>query len=297
MACLGSVLYDPGSVATANTTAALAMTAFDTTNARITFNAPANGIVLAKIRVAHKGGTNVASLLGVLEGSTVRGRQSPIHVARTPSVNNLLQHEATFLIPGLTPGNSYSFDAAYGVETLTASTQFGWGGPNNATANDAYGALAFEVWETTALLAGVNYDPSTAVSKNTATLAALTAIDTTNLRLAFTAPPSGRVLVRMRGVVSGATTVPTIHLGVLQSSTVKMRQAAWTAFGPATPAATDHYPVEACAVIDGLSGSLTWDAAWAVETVAASSGLKYGGPNNTTANDAWGGFGFEVWKA
>jgi hypothetical protein len=34
-----------------------------------------------------------------------------------------------------------------------------------------------------------------------------------------------------------------------------------------------------------------------VETVVASTGLKYGGPNNTTTNDAFGGFAFEVWAA
>ncbi len=297
MACLGSVLYDPSTAATASTTAALAMTAFDTTNARITFNAPANGTVFVKLRVPWKGGSNCVPLLGVLDGSTVRGRQSPLFNPRKPAVGNLVQHEIAVPITGLTPTNSYNFDAAYGVETVLASSQFGWGGPNDTTASNAYGALSFEVWETENILGAIHYDPSSAVSKATSSLLALTALDTTNLRIAFTAPASGRVLVRLRGVIHGATSCPTIHLGVLQSSTIKMRQAAWNNFGPAAPAATDHYPVEACAVIGGLSGSLTWDAAYAVETVTASSNLKYGGPNNTTANDAFGGFTFEVWEA
>ena len=46
----------------------------------------------------------------------------------------------------------------------------------------------------------------------------------------------------------------------------------------------------------GLSpGPLNVDAAYGVETLVASTGIKYGGPNNTTANDAFGGFAFEAW--
>ena len=49
-------------------------------------------------------------------------------------------------------------------------------------------------------------------------------------------------------------------------------------------------------VIPGLTpGPAVWDAAYAVEVVVASTGLKYGGPNNATANDAFGGFSFEIY--
>jgi hypothetical protein len=55
---------------------------------------------------------------------------------------------------------------------------------------------------------------------------------------------------------------------------------------------------EAAGVVSGLtpSASLTWDAAYGVETGVASTGLKYGGPNDTTANNAFGAFIFEVWE-
>lgn len=148
------------------------------------------------------------------------------------------------------------------------------------------------------LLAGTLYDPGTAVSKATTATLAMTALDTTNLRLTFTAPASGRVLVRLQGTLHGATTFPQIQLGVLEGSTVK---------GRVTPAglmngnlaATSFLTVEGLFVVTGLTAgaSLTWDAAYGVETVVASTGLKYGGPNNTTANDAFGGFAFEVWAA
>lgn len=147
------------------------------------------------------------------------------------------------------------------------------------------------------LLAGTAYDPATAVSKSTAAALALTALDTTNLRLNFTVPASGKVLVRLQGVLHGATTFPQILLGVLEGSTVRMRKAPMT--GGGNLAATTLQSVEAMAVVTGLTpgANLNWDAAYGVETLVLSTGLKYGGPNNTTANDAFGAFSFEIWEA
>jgi len=149
-----------------------------------------------------------------------------------------------------------------------------------------------------ALLAGTLYDPAASVSKATTALLAMTAIDTTNLRLTFTAPASGRVLVRLQGTLHGATTFPQILLGVLDGATVKGRIAP-AGMKQGTDLATTFLPVEGLFLVTGLSAgtSYTWDAAYGVETVVASTGLKYGGPNNTTANDAFGGFAFEVWSA
>jgi hypothetical protein len=149
-----------------------------------------------------------------------------------------------------------------------------------------------------ALLAGTLYDPAAAVSKSTTALLAMTAIDTTNLRLTFGVPVTGKVLVRLQGTLHGATTFPQITLGVLEGSTVK---------GRVTPAglvngnlaATTFLTVEALFPVTGLtpSATLVWDAAYGVETVVASTGLKYGGPNDTTGDNAFGGFVFEIWAA
>jgi hypothetical protein len=149
-----------------------------------------------------------------------------------------------------------------------------------------------------ALLAGTLYDPASAVSKATTSTLAMTAIDTTNLRLTFSAPASGRVLVRLQGTVHGATTFPQILLGVLEGSTVKGRVSP-AGLVNGNLAATTFLTVEGLFVVTGLTAgtSYTWDAAYGVETVVASTGLKYGGPNNTSANDAFGGFAFEVWAA
>lgn len=148
-----------------------------------------------------------------------------------------------------------------------------------------------------ALLAGVHYDPAVAVNKTTTGLIAMTALDTTNLRLTFTVPASGKVLVRLCGVLHGATTVPQILLGVMEGATVKGRCAPM--LGGGNIAASTMVKAESVFLVTGLtpSANLTWDAAYGVETVVASTGLKYGGGNNTTLNDAFGGFSYEIWGA
>jgi hypothetical protein len=101
--------------------------------------------------------------------------------------------------------------------------------------------------------------------------------------------------------MSGTTTSPLqVFLGVLDGSTVKGRAApAGGNSNSGTVAASDHQVVESLFVVSGLTASTayTWDAAYAVETSQTSSNLQYGGPNDTTTNNAWGGFAYEIWKA
>lgn len=149
MACLGAKLYDPGTAVTASTASLLAMTALDTTNLRITFTVPANGRVLVCLQgTVHGATTFPAILLGVLESTTVIARVAPIGGLKSTAVATaMVTQEATFVVEGLTAAASKTWDAAYGVETLIASTGIKFGGPNNATANDAFGAFIFEIWE------------------------------------------------------------------------------------------------------------------------------------------------------
>jgi hypothetical protein len=277
------------------------MTAFDTTNMRITFVAPSNGTVLVRLRAAEKGATATPRFLfGVMDGSTVKARSAPHSAIRGGGTNALKIWESVMLITGLTPGQSYSFDAAYSVEFAVALTNLGAGGPDNTTANDAYGAMTYEIWETVNLLAGVQYDPASAAQKSVATAQIMTAVDTTNLRLTPIIPPSGRVTVEIRGgVVTGSGTVVSMLIGVLESATVRMRAACGGDFADGgTVAATSWAPVEATATLSGLTpGSKTWDLAWGVEGNVAATNWTYGGPNNTVADDAFGGVMFLVWKA
>jgi hypothetical protein len=150
MGLLGAALYDPAVAVNKVTTAALALTALDTTNLRLGFTVPANGAVLVRLQgTLHGAATFPQILLGVLEGSTVRGRVSPAGLMNgNLAATNFLTVEASFVVPGLTPAAALTWDAAYGVETLVASTGLKYGGPNNTTANDAFGAFLFEIWTT-----------------------------------------------------------------------------------------------------------------------------------------------------
>jgi hypothetical protein len=304
VALLAGTAYDPGTATTASTATLQAMTAIDTTNLRLTFTAPANGIVLVRLRtVMHGATTSGQVLLGVLDGATVRGRQAPIPANRISTGNAAIQIalESSFLVTGLTPSTSYTWDAAYGVEFAVASSGLKYGGPNDTTANNAFGAFTYEIWETQNLLAGKNYDPGTAVTNKALTPASvMTAFDTTNLRLTFTAPASGKVLVRIRVMGDGAANLPYFLLGVLDGATVRARQTAGGMIADSgAVAATTHLVWEALMLVTGLtaSTSYTWDAAWAVEVIAATTALKYGGPDNATQDDAYGGLAYEIWTA
>ena len=125
------------------------MTAFDTTNLRLNFTVPASGIVMVRMAAQYHGGTvPISVLLGVLEGSTVKGRKAPHFglMTATGVATALIPIESIFLVTGLTPAANLDWDAAYSVETNGATSNIKYGGPDNATANDAFGGFAFEIW-------------------------------------------------------------------------------------------------------------------------------------------------------
>jgi hypothetical protein len=149
MKLLAGTSYDPAAAVTKATTALLAMTAFDTTNLRLSSIAvPSHGMLRWRIICGVHGATTLPSiLLGVLEGTTVRGRIAPMVGGGNLVATGRYQHEATGLITGLTGGSSITLDAAYGVEVVVAATGIKYGGPNNTTTNDAFGAIVFEVFD------------------------------------------------------------------------------------------------------------------------------------------------------
>lgn len=300
MAALAQITYDPAVAVSKATSSLLAMTAFDTTNLRATFTVPTNGIVMVRIRAGHTGTTTFPRiLLGVLEGATVRFRMSPMgQYSGTAVANSIIAAEAIGLVTGLTPGASLTWDAAYGVEIVQASNNIKYGGPNDAVGADAFGGLVFEVWETFNLLAGKLYDPSSAASIVTTAARAMGAMDTTNLRLTFNAPPSGKVHWRIRAFQHGNTSYPQVLLGVMEGASVLARVA--PIMGTPMLATAGCLCFEASGVISGLTpgSSHTYDAASAVQVGAGAGGaIKHGGPNNTTSDDAFGGTAFELWAA
>lgn len=298
MSLLAGVAYDPAVAVTKATSSRLKMTALDTTNLRLTFTAPANGTVLVRLKGQTVGATTFPRVqLGILDSTTIRGRMSPFGSLPAGVATSHMAQEVSYLVTGLTPGNSYTWDAAYGVDILLASTNLAYGGPNDNSGADAYGAFVYEIWSTENLLAGTMYDPTTAVTAVTTSLLAMTALDTTNLRLTFTAPASGKVFWRIKAQQHGSTTFGQMLLGILESSTVVARQAPVTG-NPQTNVATACIGLEASGVITGVSaGSHTYDAAYAVQVVAGAGGIAYGGPDDTTTDNSYGGIAFELWKA
>jgi hypothetical protein len=305
---LASAAYDPATAVTVSSTSLTAMTAFDTTNLRLTFTAPSSGIVLVRARVPFGGttGNSPNVLLGVLDGSAIKMRVVGFGTDAAPltvNASNTASTEAIGYVSGLTGGNSYTWDLAYSVDVVggTSSTMR-YGGPNNNSGSNAYGAITFEVWDPgSSLLSAILYDPTTAASKSTA-LSAMTALDTSNLRATFTAPASGKVLWRIRTVIGSANVspIPSVLLGILESSTVVARQACAISNAGGTGSSFPSFVHDASGLVTGVSaGSHSWDAAWAIQLAGGSANykLRYGGPDDTTTNNAWGGCLFELYAA
>ena len=299
MALLAGTVYDPAAVVSKATTSALAMTALDTTNLRLSFTCPANGSVLVRLACTVGGASSSPQiLLGILDGATVRGRTVPMGSWPSGIATTGITWESVFVVSGLTPTNVYTWDAAYGVEKVQSSTGIKYGGPNDATGADAWGGFAYEIWSTPTLLGSVLYDPGTAASYALTSLKALTAFDTTNARITFTAPASGNVFWRIRApyVPLGNTTAGFHLLGILDGATVRGREAPVKTVD-SQASSNVLCPHDASGVVTGLSGSYTWDAAYAVQVVAGAGAFQCGGPNDTTATNAWGGLQYEIWAA
>ncbi len=298
MALLAGTCYDPTTAVSVATSSLTAMTALDTTNLRLTFTAPASGNVLVRLRSSTTGATTAPGIfLGVLDGATVKLRMSPMGQRSSGVATELIAQECVGLVTGLTPGNSYTWDAAMSVDVVLAATNLVYGGPDNNSGGNAYGGFVFEVWDTTNLLAGTCYDPGSSTGKITTSLIAMTVLDTTNLRLTVTAPASGKVMWRIRTTYTGSGTQPVILLGVLEGGTLVGRSAPLWA-NPASVIASTKFAVEASGIIALSAGSHVLDAAVAVQVVSGASGaVKWGGANDTTSNNAWGGIAYEIWTA
>lgn len=144
------------------------------------------------------------------------------------------------------------------------------------------------------LLGAILYDPSSSVAVGSAA-SVLAIFDTTNARLSVTVPSHGMVRVRIAVTIHGAATYSQITLGVLEGATVRGRVVPVVSQN-GTALATTMLRAVAEYCITGLSpGTVNWDAAWGIEQFVSSSQIKYGGANNTVANDGFGALQFEVW--
>lgn len=301
MTLLAGTNYDPAAAVSKSVASNIAFTALDATNLRATFTGPANGYVLVKIRCVITGSTSVPQiLLGILDGATVKLRMAPIGGQKAGAVAaGYITQEVLAVVP-VTPGNSYTWDAAYGVEDSVTSTNIKYGGPNNTTTTDAWGGFSYEIHDCPGVLGAILYDPSTAATKSTSSLLAQTAIDATNARVTVTAPASGNVEVRISALLTKANTAQAhVLFGVLNGATVMGRQAPIGNLIDTTGIA-NREPHEACFTVTGLTpgNSYSFDVSYGVEIVGTGGTpiIGYGGPNNTTGDDAYGALACSVWS-
>lgn len=115
-------------------------TAIDTTNMRATFTAPVSGNVVVKMGGGRLLANNSNPHLVVLDGATVKASQ----IVAAANVG-LFAPFASFLVTGLTPGTSYSFDFGIMDTNLTSASTLQYG---YATSNpvDGTGPVILEVW-------------------------------------------------------------------------------------------------------------------------------------------------------
>lgn len=245
MNLLGAILYDPGTLVSKASTAAGVMTAFDTTNLRLTFTIPAHGYVRVVIQTLMVGQATYSQCrLGVLDGSTIRGRVTPMGALTGQAATTTpVVLRADFTIPGLTPG-SVSWDAAYAIEQAVASTNFKFGGPNDTTSNNAYGGFVFEVWDpqplTTGLNGGVNVTQFN--GSNVTSSSGRPEVNTTHIAGSAVSTTSAQIgvnVVTAAGTAwnSGAITASTIATDAIDADSIKADAVTELQSGLATSAA------------------------------------------------------------
>ena len=127
------------------------------------------------------------------------------------------------------------------------------------------------------ILAYKAYEPSTLASYTT-TIATVADVDATNLIVTFTAPSSGKVLVKFSGLSGLAATSAVLEWQVRDgSTTVGMQQMG------AAIAGTSNLQLHATFVITGLTASTSYTYKWGWRLSAATTtGRLYAGGTGTT---------------
>lgn len=128
------------------------------------------------------------------------------------------------------------------------------------------------------LLATKSHNPAVAV--NTAATATLAAIDTTNLRITFTVPASGAVIVSMSGYLTLDNTEA--QWGLLEGASTVTGSLGQIGFGALNARVT--YRVRISGLTPGASK--TWD--WAHrESFNATAGFRVGGDGGQALMEVW----------
>lgn len=140
------------------------------------------------------------------------------------------------------------------------------------------------------LITSVNYDPAVRVIKSLTGTVLINAFDIVNLRLTFTVPANGKILVRMDTGTENISYLPI--LAVLSGLTILVKKT------PKSGGFINGFSqIEMYAVVSGLAPGaiLTLDAAYG--TRSGNTGqVYYGGPDVMDATTG-GAFSFEIWTA
>lgn len=217
MNLLGAAHYDPAVAVSKATTAAIAMVALDTTNLRVTVVVPPSGRLQWEIDggAIHGAATMPQIFLGVMAGATVHGRKAVEQDVSNLAATSLVFCRARGIITGLTPGASIVLDAAYGVETVVAATGYKYGGPNNTTANDAFGGVTFSVWDPSPV-----YTPAAGAAPTNTVHVKLDAVqaDTDDLQTRLPAAlVSGRIDASVGAMAAGVVTAAAVATGAIDA--------------------------------------------------------------------------------
>jgi hypothetical protein len=173
-----------------------------------------------------------------------------------------------------------------GVASLTAGS-----GISITGGSGGKGALTVASTVAAALLASVEYNPASGVAKTT-TSGTWVALDTTNLTASFTAPASGRVLVRLTANGRISSSSANLFWGLVTHSTT-------TQVGDALNVTQNTLAgtIAAAMILSGLTPSTVYNLDWAFAVAGTGTGSVFYGGGTTINAGSTGPAIIEVWAA
>lgn len=266
---LGLTASNPSSQGSYSTT-----TTFADIGIQCSFVAPASGSVLVRLTAFAQNNAvdeDANMYWGIREGgSTVKG---PRLVANGNPSGSAQGWGRTFLITGLTPGSNHTYKwAAQHVEGggHHGPWVIAWGGDGGGGGSNL-GHAVMEVWDAASFLGLTHYDPGSAVAYNTGTSVA--DIDATNLKVTFTAPDSGAVLVRLTCTAYPTGTTGELYWGLREGGALV---AGMAEVGSGRPFIASQV-IAKTFLIDGLSPGSVHTYKWAAKHVTDDWFVRYGG--------------------
>lgn len=238
---------------------------------------------------------------GTTAASHSAGTTNVTHVLSAAEVDDTSDHiynttrnDHTQYVQGVTAGDtSITIGGTSQNPTVALPTSgVAAGTYNSVTVNGKGIVTAGASGSSSGLLAIVRYNPATGVKASTTSTTPV-AVDATNLTISFTAPASGKVLVRLNAIAGLTSNADLGYWGLLQHSTTNLvgdLEAVVSSTAEAFRATAPIY-------LTGLTAGQTYQYDWAhAAQSGATMSTDYGGANSTGANN-FGPAIMEVWSA